>query len=144
MGPASRDSNLVGLEYCLDIRPKMSQMTIMRAARGEEGISRIPSVQDSKSPLRGAGHLRSGPAPKVGRGQERGRKKAGVFRTQLPPLFLPVFSQRRRPPKSRVVNPPPVNSLEFTKTLQARVQRQGRTRERFYYIKPAFSELCIN
>jgi hypothetical protein len=28
--------------------------------------------------------------------------------------------------------------------LEARVQREGRARERFYYIKPAFSEVGVN
>lgn len=79
MGPTSRDSNLVRLGYCLDIRPKTSQMIIMRVVRGEEGISRIPSVQHSKSPLRRGGHLRSAPPPRLGVARGGEEKKPECF-----------------------------------------------------------------
>jgi hypothetical protein len=78
---------------------------------------------------------------------QKGSKNARLFLALLPPLSLPVFSQRGRPPESRAVNPPPVNASYLQKKknmLEARVQREGRARERFYYIKPAFSEVGVN
>lgn len=66
---------------------------------------------------------------------EGSRESPSVFGGTSTPVVTCLQSEREAP-QIKGCQSLLVNSLKFTKTLKARVQKQGRMRERLYCIKP--------